>query len=344
MKASHLEFAPPPQPGRARAWVVAGIAHGLLFLALALATAWKTQTVKVQAEAELWSAMPQAAAPKLNEPPPQPAPEPEPQVEPKPTPAPQAAKKQVAPTVDPEVDEREAQIALEKRQKEAARLKAEKEKEKAAKEKAQKEKLRKEKALKEKAQKDLALKEKEEKEKAKLKQKELEKEALAKKEKVAKASKEKTAKEKLALEQEALEQKREAEKAKAEQEQAERTQAMREENLKRMQGMAGASGGATATGSALKSSGPSASYAGRLVGRIKPNITYTAEVTGNPRAEVEVKVSPDGTILSRKIVQPSGNKAWDDAVLRAIDKTEVLPKDTDGRVPPLIVLGFRPLD
>jgi colicin import membrane protein len=119
---------------------------------------------------------------------------------------------------------------------------------------------------------------------------------------------------------------------------------MRQENLKRMQGMAGASGGENATGTALNSSGPSASYAGRLVGRIKPNITYPGDVVGNPRAEVEVKVSPDGTIQSRRIVQTSGNKAWDDAVLRAIDKTEIFPKDTDGRVPPVIVLGFRPLD
>jgi len=111
-----------------------------------------------------------------------------------------------------------------------------------------------------------------------------------------------------------------------------------------MQGLAGASGGENATGTALKASGPSASYAGRLVGRIKPNITYPGDVVGNPRAEVEVKVSPDGTILSRRIVQTSGNKAWDDAVLRAIDKTEVFPKDIDGRVPSVIVLGFRPLD
>jgi colicin import membrane protein len=111
-----------------------------------------------------------------------------------------------------------------------------------------------------------------------------------------------------------------------------------------MQGMAGASGGPNATGTALKSSGPSATYAGRLVGRIKPNITYPGDMVGNPRAEVEVRVAPDGTITSRRIVQSSGNKAWDDAVLRAIDKTEILPKDTDGRVPPFIVLGFRPLD
>jgi colicin import membrane protein len=108
--------------------------------------------------------------------------------------------------------------------------------------------------------------------------------------------------------------------------------------------MAGASGGPNATGTALKSSGPSASYAGRLVGRIKPNIAYSGDVTGNPRAEVEVRVAPDGTITSRRIKQSSGNKAWDDAVLRAIDKTEILPKDTDGRVPPLIELVFRPLD
>jgi colicin import membrane protein len=119
---------------------------------------------------------------------------------------------------------------------------------------------------------------------------------------------------------------------------------MRQENLQRMQGMAGASGGPNATGTALKSSGPSASYAGRLVGRIKPNITYPGDVVGNPRAEVEVRVAPDGTITSRRILQSSGNKAWDDAVLRAIDKTEILPKDTDGRVQPFIVLGFRPLD
>jgi colicin import membrane protein len=57
-----------------------------------------------------------------------------------------------------------------------------------------------------------------------------------------------------------------------------------------------------------------------------------------------VRVAPDGTIQSRKILLSSGNKAWDEAVLRAIDKTEILPKDTDGRVPPVIVLGFRPLD
>jgi colicin import membrane protein len=278
--------------------VVAGIVHVLLFLALGLATAWKTQPQTVQAEAELWSALPQAAAPRLQEPLPEPEPEPTP--EPKPTPVKPAPP---PPAPDLAQERLDAQIAIEKKKQQDKK----KEAEKAEKLKAEKEKTAKEKA---------------EKEKAELKRKEREKD------------KEKAAKEKKASEKAAAESK--AEEARAD--------ALRKENLKRMQGMAGASGGENATGTALKSSGPSASYGGRLVGRIKPNITYPGDVAGNARAEVEVKVSPDGTILSRRIVQSSGNKAWDEAVLRAIDKTEVLPKDTDGRVPPVIVLGFRPLD
>ena len=305
----HLEFAPPAQPGVRRAWVIAGIAHVLLFVALGLATSWKTQPQTLQAEAELWAATPQAAAPRLQEPPPEPEPEPEPQPKPvaKPTPPP-------PPEPDPVVERRDAEIALEKKKQQEKKKEAEKLK---------------------------AEKEKAEKEKADAKRKEREKE----REKEEKAKKEKLTKENKAKEDKERDKKKAAEKAKAQSEaETARAEELRKENLKRMQGLAGASGGANATGSALQSAGPSASYAGRLIGRIKPNISYPGDVVGNPRAEIEVKVSPDGTVLSRSIVQTSGNKAWDDAVLRAIDKIEILPKDTDGRVPPVIVLGFRPLD
>lgn len=294
--------------------MVAGIVHVLLFLALGLATAWKTQPQTFQAEAELWSATPQAAAPRLQEPLPEPQPEPVPE----PTPAP-PAKPTPPPAPDPALELRDAQIALEKKKQQEKK----KEADKVEKLKAEKLKVEKEKAEKEKA----------EKIKAENKRKELDKEKLAK--------------EKKAQEEKERDKKKATEKAKAEKAEkadAAQAEALRQENLKRMQGMAGASGGESATGTALKSSGPSASYGGRLVARIKPNITYTGDAAGNARAEVEVKVSPDGTILSRRIVQSSGNKAWDEAVLRAIDKTEVLPKDTDGRVPPVIVLGFKPLD
>ena len=77
---------------------------------------------------------------------------------------------------------------------------------------------------------------------------------------------------------------------------------------------------------------------------MKPHILLTASVDGNPTATVEVRVAPDGTIVGRKLVTSSGSTAWDETVLRAIEKTEVLPKDVDGRVPPMINIAFRPRD
>ena len=94
--------------------------------------------------------------------------------------------------------------------------------------------------------------------------------------------------------------------------------------------------------------GPSASYAGRVRAKLKPNIVLLEEtralISGNPVAEVEVKASADGSITERKLIKSSGVKAWDDAVLRAIDAMEALPRDIDGRVPPWLVLSFRPKD
>ena len=116
----------------------------------------------------------------------------------------------------------------------------------------------------------------------------------------------------------------------------------REDNLKRMLGQAGATGAPGATGTALKDAAPSASYAGKLIARIKPNILLTETVAGNPAADVEVRASATGTILSRRLVKSSGNKDWDDAVLRAIDRTGELPRDIDGRVPPVLVISFTP--
>jgi colicin import membrane protein len=126
---------------------------------------------------------------------------------------------------------------------------------------------------------------------------------------------------------------------KAEQEHLEK---LRQDNLQRIAGQAGATGGPTSTGTAARDAGPSASYAGRIVARVKPNIVMTETVTGSPRAEVEVRAAPDGTIIGRRLVKSSGNKDWDEAVLRALDRTEILPRDTDGRVPSPITIGFTP--
>ena len=113
----------------------------------------------------------------------------------------------------------------------------------------------------------------------------------------------------------------------------------REENLRRMLGQAGAT---TATGTAAQDAAPSRSYAGKLVAHIKPNIVFTDSITTSSAAEVEVRAAASGTIVSRRLVKSSGSKDWDEAVLRAIDRTGSLPRDTDGRVPSIIIVSFMP--
>ncbi len=123
---------------------------------------------------------------------------------------------------------------------------------------------------------------------------------------------------------------------------------IREDNLRRMMGQLGNSASASAAqgtrGTAAVTAAPSASYGGRLIGAIKPNIVFTEEVAGNPAAVVEVRATASGTIVGRTLVKPSGVKEWDEAVLRAIDRTGKLPPDTDGRVPATLSITFRPRD
>jgi colicin import membrane protein len=145
--------------------------------------------------------------------------------------------------------------------------------------------------------------------------------------------------EKQRLAEEQAEKKKQAEKARQEEARQAR---IREDNLRRMMAQAGASNDPAATGTAAQSSGPSAGYAGRIKARIKPNIVLTTSVAGNPLATVEVRLAPDGTIVSRRLTKSSGSPAWDETVLRAIDKTEILPRDVDGRVPPSMSIDFRP--
>lgn len=137
-----------------------------------------------------------------------------------------------------------------------------------------------------------------------------------------------------------------ADKAKAEKARKDaeaKAEAQRQENLRRIQGMAGGTGAPGATGTAARSSGPSANYAGRIKARVRPNIIYNDPGgASNPEAEVEVRAGPDGTIIARKIVQSSGLPDFDAAVLRALDKTEKLPTDTDGTVPRVMIITFRP--
>jgi colicin import membrane protein len=48
--------------------------------------------------------------------------------------------------------------------------------------------------------------------------------------------------------------------------------------------------------------------------------------------------------VGSKLVKSSGMKNWDEAVLRAIDRTGSIPRDTDGSVVPEFEIVFRPKD
>ena len=173
----------------------------------------------------------------------------------------------------------------------------------------------------------------------------------AKKAKLAKdkAEKDKADKERAEREKQDQAAKDKAVKDKAEKDKADKAaqaklEQLRQDNIRRMNEQLGGSGAPGSTGQAARDAGPSANYAGRIKARIKPNIVLTDTLTGNPSAEVEVLVGPDGSITGRRLVKSSGSKEWDDTVLRAIDKTGMLPRDTDGRVPPKIVIAFKPFE
>ena len=317
-RPKHIEFAPPAPEGTGRSVGASLVVHALLIVALTAGIQWK-QDNSMSVEAELWSAVPMAAAPKLVEveaPPPPPAPKPEP------TPKP------VVKAPEPPAPNRDAEIALAKKRK----LEEEKKIQEALKaEERRKEELK---------------KEAEKKAKAKLEEDKRKLEAKKEEERKEKERKEKE-KERAEKERKDKEAKKQAEQkdSKAAAEEAKKLEAIRKENMKRIAGLAGASGNENATGTAMKSSGPSDTYGGRIRGKIKPNITFDpSSVSGNPAAEVEVRCAPDGTIVSRKLVKSSGNAAWDNAVLKAIDKTEILPRDTDGRVHSPLLLVFKPND
>ena len=277
------DLAPRAEPGALRAFGLAMLVHLLLLIALTWGVSWKSKDLSLSFEAELWSALPQEAAPPLEAPPTPP----EPVAPPPPAPPPKA---EAVPDADIAIEREKKRLAEEKKKSQALAEKAEKTK-----------KIEEAKKL-------------------------AEAKAKAAKEAKAEAKKLAAQKEQLAKKEAAMEAKQ------------------RKENMDRINAQLGATGAADAKGTAQKASGPSASYGGKVRAKVKPNIVFTEDITGNPVAEVEVRTTPGGSITSQRLVKSSGNKAWDEAVLKAIIRTETLPLDTDGRVPTPLIIEFRPKD
>lgn len=166
---------------------------------------------------------------------------------------------------------------------------------------------------KEKKQKEKEQREREEKEKEKQKQEKLakEKEEKLKQEKLAKEREEKLAEVRRSAEEELQ---REAAREDARARELARQKAEREARETAARAAAEA-----ATAQAR------AAWYDRIRAKVRANVVLPDNIAGNPEAVFNVTLLPTGEILNATLVKSSGNKQYDDAVIRAIEKSSPLP-------------------
>jgi len=305
----------PPQPGRWRAITLAVIVHLALVAFLWIGIHWQNKPPLV-VEAEIWDPQIKEAAPlpppdpqpELPEPTPQPVPQPEPE-----TPAP--PKVEETPVVKPD-------IALEK----------EKEKKRKEEEKQAKLALEKQRKLEQDKQAKLDLEKQAKADRLKKEKQDADKK-LAQQKEEADAQKKKEL-DKLAAEKQ---QKQQAADNKA-------ADLRRQEETKRLLSQASSSSGGA--GDAAKSQGPRGNpdYAQKLIALIVRNTAFAVppDLAGNPPVEYAVDLFPDGSVRSIRLSKPSGVPGFDEAVLRAINKSQPFPPDKDGKIPNSIFISHTP--
>jgi colicin import membrane protein len=88
-----------------------------------------------------------------------------------------------------------------------------------------------------------------------------------------------------------------------------------------------------------------ADYIRRIQAKIKGNVVVPPEIAGNPEAIFDVVQLPTGEIIDAQLRKSSGNRAYDEAVQRAIIKSSPLPRpDSPDMFQRSLNLKFRPLD
>lgn len=71
-------------------------------------------------------------------------------------------------------------------------------------------------------------------------------------------------------------------------------------------------------------------YIDKVRRRLRNQMVYKGPSAGNPEVLFEIRLQPDMRIVSVRKLQPSGNKAFDQAVKRAIDKMTSYPPLPEG--------------
>lgn len=86
-------------------------------------------------------------------------------------------------------------------------------------------------------------------------------------------------------------------------------------------------------------------YTGKIAAKIRSRIVLPPDVADDARAEFLVTVLPGGSVLPPRLLKSSGNAAYDNAVERAIIKSQPLPLPPDSAMYNRfreMKLGFRP--
>lgn len=124
------------------------------------------------------------------------------------------------------------------------------------------------------------------------------------------------------------------------------TEQNRQAQLRRIEALAKLTGQPAATSDQKAGQGPASSgeYEALLRGLIQSNVSYqNAEFEKIPlTTSVEFDVALDGTVLRPRIKKSSGNAVWDNVALRAVEKTDTIPRDKNGFRPRTMIVDIKP--
>ena len=109
---------------------------------------------------------------------------------------------------------------------------------------------------------------------------------------------------------------------------------------------AGSAGGRPGGTAAAGAGGGDASYAGQLIALIRPCIVFAVpeNTPASVYAEFQVDLLPTGEILAVRKLKASGLAGYDEAVERAIRRTDPFPRKRDGTMERTVIIRFRPVD
>jgi colicin import membrane protein len=107
--------------------------------------------------------------------------------------------------------------------------------------------------------------------------------------------------------------------------------------------------GSGGSGAAPKSQSPGRAdpdWESKISAKVYGNIVFIApdNLADNPTAQFQVQLLPDGSIASIRKLKSSGVPGFDEAVQRAIEKSQPYPKDKTGRVPSSFTGTHKPKD